>query len=63
MVIARQYSLVDTPGQYIERADVGDVVRVKLTLVAPTDLYYVVVEDPLPPDSRRSMSVSRRRVS
>ncbi|MDY0020238.1 MAG: hypothetical protein RBT47_09570, partial [Anaerolineae bacterium] len=25
-----------------------DVVRVKLTLVAPTDLYYVVVEDPLP---------------
>ena len=26
----------------------GDVIEVKLTLIAPTDLYYVVVEDPLP---------------
>ena len=26
----------------------GDVIRVKLTIIAPHDLYYVVVEDPLP---------------
>jgi uncharacterized protein YfaS (alpha-2-macroglobulin family) len=32
----------------VTEADVGDVLRVKLTLIAPTDLHYVVVEDPLP---------------
>ena len=26
----------------------GDVIRVDLTIVAPNDLYYVVVDDPLP---------------
>jgi uncharacterized protein YfaS (alpha-2-macroglobulin family) len=32
----------------VDAARVGDVIKVKLTLIAPTDLYYVVVEDPLP---------------
>jgi len=32
----------------VQEVKVGDVVRVKLTIVAPSDLYYVVVEDPLP---------------
>jgi hypothetical protein len=32
----------------IERAKVGDVIRVQLTLIAPNDLHYVVVEDPFP---------------
>jgi uncharacterized protein YfaS (alpha-2-macroglobulin family) len=27
---------------------VGDVIQVKLTIVAPTDLHYLLVEDPLP---------------
>jgi hypothetical protein len=27
---------------------VGDVIQVRLTVIAPHDLYYVVVEDPLP---------------
>jgi alpha-2-macroglobulin len=48
IVVARQYSPVDRPEEYIDTAQVGDVVKVKLTLIAPTDLYYVVVEDPLP---------------
>jgi uncharacterized protein YfaS (alpha-2-macroglobulin family) len=51
IVVARQYSPAD-PGdgatQYVDSAAVGDVIQVKLTLVAPTDLHYVVVEDPLP---------------
>jgi hypothetical protein len=52
-VVARQYSPVDDTGQsgatrYVDTARVGDVIQVKLTLVAPTDLHYVVVEDPLP---------------
>jgi uncharacterized protein YfaS (alpha-2-macroglobulin family) len=32
----------------VEQVQVGDVVQVRLTIIAPHDLYYVVVEDPLP---------------
>jgi uncharacterized protein YfaS (alpha-2-macroglobulin family) len=32
----------------LESAQVGETVRVRLTIIAPHDLYYVVVEDPLP---------------
>ncbi|MFN2225027.1 MAG: alpha-2-macroglobulin, partial [Anaerolineae bacterium] len=48
LTVARQYTPVDSPGEYVDTAQVGDVIQVKLTLVAPTDLYYVIVEDPLP---------------
>ncbi len=50
--VSRQYVPVDRPlsenGPEVNTAAVGDVVQVRLTLVAPHDLYYVVVEDPLP---------------
>jgi uncharacterized protein YfaS (alpha-2-macroglobulin family) len=32
----------------VKEAKLGDVIRVDLTLIVPNDLYYVVVEDPLP---------------
>ncbi len=48
IIVARQYSPVDAPETYVNEARVGDIIRVKLTVVAPTDLYYVTVEDPLP---------------
>jgi uncharacterized protein YfaS (alpha-2-macroglobulin family) len=48
IVVARQYSPVDDPDEYTDSARVGDVIKVKLTVIAPTDLHYVVVEDPLP---------------
>jgi len=48
LMVARQYSPVNQPDQRITSAQVGDTVQVKLTIIAPTDLYYVVVEDPLP---------------
>src|SRR5512137_994131 len=48
IVVARQYSPVDSPKEYVDTAQVGDVIQVKLTIIAPTDLYYVVLEDPLP---------------
>jgi hypothetical protein len=48
IVVARQYSPVESPKEIVDTAQVGDVIQVKLTLVAPTDLYYVIVEDPLP---------------
>ena len=54
IIVARQYTRVDAdadadnPDAIVDGAEVGDVIRVKLTVIAPTDLYYVVVEDPLP---------------
>jgi uncharacterized protein YfaS (alpha-2-macroglobulin family) len=48
VLVARQYSLVDDPERSITGARVGDLIRVKLTIVAPSGLHYVVVEDPLP---------------
>jgi uncharacterized protein YfaS (alpha-2-macroglobulin family) len=54
IMVARQYSPVDTGDAqaaatpYADSARVGEVVRAKLTIIAPTDLYYVVVEDPFP---------------
>jgi uncharacterized protein YfaS (alpha-2-macroglobulin family) len=48
IMVARQYSAVDDPDSYVDTAQVGDVIKVKLTIIAPTDLHYVVVEDPLP---------------
>jgi uncharacterized protein YfaS (alpha-2-macroglobulin family) len=32
----------------VKTAKLGDVIRVDLTIIAPHDLYYLVVEDPLP---------------
>jgi len=47
--IERRYSLASDPeGRPITSAKVGDLVRVTLTIVAPNDLYYLVIEDPYP---------------
>ena len=53
--ISREYRLADCgktdPKQTcpaVTQAKVGDVIDVKLTVVVPNSLYYVVVEDPLP---------------
>ena len=48
IVVSRQYGLLDNPERPIDTAQVGDVIRVKLTIIAPNDLHYLVVEDPLP---------------
>jgi len=32
----------------VDEGQVGDVIQVKLTIIAPNDLHYVVVEDPFP---------------
>jgi len=53
VMIAREYTAAvcnpdeETCSRLAEIA-VGEAVRVKLTIVAPHDLYYVLVEDPLP---------------
>jgi uncharacterized protein YfaS (alpha-2-macroglobulin family) len=57
IVVGREYTLASCDptkleeGQVCPRVDsapVGETVRVKLTIIAPNDLYYVVVEDPFP---------------
>jgi uncharacterized protein YfaS (alpha-2-macroglobulin family) len=54
MVIARKYELADCkpepgkPCDAISSAAIGQNVRVRLTIVAPTDMYFVRVTDPFP---------------
>ncbi len=48
IVVSREYALNDAPDKPITQARVGDIIRVKLTIVAPNDLTYLVLEDPLP---------------
>jgi uncharacterized protein YfaS (alpha-2-macroglobulin family) len=52
VIVSRRYTDPDcTQGIKCPEANqvaVGDVVQVRLTIIAPHDLYYVVVEDPLP---------------
>ena len=53
VIVARQYTIPDqcadeTKCPPVTGADIGDVIQVKLTVVAPNDLHYLVVEDPLP---------------
>ena len=53
IIVSRKYTLADCgsedePCRAITQAQVGDVIQVKLTIIAPNDLHYVVVEDPFP---------------
>lgn len=55
IIVSRRYTLesceyVDSRQECpeVREAQLGEVIRVDLTIVAPNDLYYVVVEDPLP---------------
>jgi len=48
LIVARDYTLLDDPERPVASARVGDVIKVRLTIIAPSDLHYLVVEDPLP---------------
>jgi len=52
VIVRRRYTLAScTDGPKcpeVKQAKLGDVLRVELSIVAPHDLYYVAVEDPLP---------------
>jgi len=52
IIVTRQYVMADCEDGVqclaITEAQVGDEIRVKLTIIAPNSLYYLVVEDPLP---------------
>lgn len=52
IIVQRRYTLAScTDGPdcpTVESVKLGDIIRVEISIVAPNDLYYVVVEDPLP---------------
>ncbi len=58
VIVSRRYTLESCRAKQMEdetvvcnevrEAKLGDVIRVDLTIIAPNDLYYVMVEDPLP---------------
>jgi alpha-2-macroglobulin len=48
LAVSREYSALDDPKKAITSVKVGELVRVKVTVIAPADRNYVVVEDLLP---------------
>ncbi len=49
IILSRQYSLLGDPdARPITSAEVGQAVQVTLTIIAPNNLHYVMVEDPIP---------------
>ncbi len=57
LTIARRYTLATLPADpeedktarpAITSAQIGDIIEVELTLVAPTTMHYLLVEDPIP---------------
>ena len=46
--VSHRYSLLDEPDEAISSAAIGDIVRVELTVIAPTDRVFAKVEDFLP---------------
>ena len=52
IIVERRYSLADDESNTpITDARVGDLVTVRLTVIAPNNLHYVVIEDPIPAGS------------
>jgi uncharacterized protein YfaS (alpha-2-macroglobulin family) len=53
-VVQRRYTLADCEAEdrrecpEVQEVQLGDEIRVDLTIITPYDRYYVVVEDPLP---------------
>jgi hypothetical protein len=68
IIVERRYTLLeDENHESITSAEIGDVVQVRLTIVAPNDLHYVVIDDPIPagaeainPDLETSQQVGTR---
>ncbi|MBI5952221.1 MAG: Ig-like domain-containing protein [Chloroflexi bacterium] len=48
MSLSREYFTLDDPKKPITEIERGELVRVRLTVVVPDSVHYVVVEDPLP---------------
>ena len=49
IIVERRYTMLDDEErQSVTEARIGQVVQVRLTIIAPNNLHYVVIEDPIP---------------
>lgn len=48
ITVSREYFLAGAPNEPVTAAKVGDVITVRLTITLPEDIYYFVLEDPIP---------------
>ncbi len=48
ITVSREYFLADAPDEPVTGARIGDVITVRLTITLPEDIYYFVLEDPIP---------------
>lgn len=48
ITISRSYYTLDNAKTPVTSASQGDILQVRLTLVVPNDMHYILVEDPLP---------------
>jgi len=48
IIVARQYYRLDDSKVPVTEIQRGELVRVRVTIIAPSSLHYVVVNDPLP---------------
>lgn len=46
--VSHEYTTIDDPTKRVTAVKLGETVRVKVTIIAPADRNYVVIEDPLP---------------
>jgi len=63
IIVYREYLAEDGAERSISQAAVNDLITVKLTVISPRDLYYFVLEDPLPAGTEAldpSLATTRR---
>ncbi len=48
VTVSREYFLNDDPTTPVTQATMGDVITVRVTITLPQDIYYFVLEDPIP---------------
>lgn len=48
IILQRRYTLPDDPTAVVTSAQVGDLITARLTIIAPNELHYVVITDPIP---------------
>jgi len=48
IILSRSYYRLDDPAKPVTQAAPGEVLRAKITVIAPTALHYVLIDDPLP---------------
>ncbi|MHB1357829.1 MAG: alpha-2-macroglobulin family protein, partial [Anaerolineae bacterium] len=48
LIVQRQYTMADKPGEIATKGKINDLITIKLTLIVPHDVYYLILEDFIP---------------